>query len=371
MSNEITTGDAEPVQETTAIQSNMSAADFINRRLGQLTEATQEEAPHVEATDEVVEEAEVESTEAEVNEEVVAEQTEETEVAEETSEATEESTDVLSQLDLDEMSEDELRELSEKLGSRAVARFGALTAKRKAAEAKIKELESKLNSGDPLSTDKPIADNPYKSIDTLEELQNKAQEVNEVIEWAEDVLFNADGYGPEDIVTEVEGKELTKKDIRSSLLQARKSRDKFLPSQLKVLQARENGKQLKEAFDAKASEELKWLKGNDNDTRKNYEAMIADPRFKKLKESADPEIGAQLNYIMAHAANSIYGRKLVQEAPKSASLTPPKTAASAASTSEKTVNKSTKALKDLGQRFRQSGSKGDFITLRTLQIKNR
>ena len=368
MSNEITEGVAEPSTETTAVQSNMSAADFINRRLGQLTEATQKEAPHVEATDEVVEEAEVESTEAEVNEEVVAEQTEETEEVQETSD---ESTDVLSQLDLDEMSEGDLRELSEKLGSRAVARFGELTAKRKAAEAKIKELESKLNANDPLSSDKPIADNPYKSIDTLGELQNKAEEVNQVIEWAEDILFNADGYGPEDIVTEVEGKELTKKDIRSSLLQARKSRDKFLPSQLKVLQARENGKQLKEAFDAKASEELKWLKGNDNDTRKNYEAMISDPRFKKLKESADPEIGAQLNYIMAHAANSIYGRKLVQEAPKSASLTPPKTAASAASTSEKTVNKSTKALKDLGQRFRQSGSKGDFITLRTLQLKNR
>ncbi|MCW4052600.1 MAG: hypothetical protein NWE78_05265 [Candidatus Bathyarchaeota archaeon] len=365
MSNEITTGDAEPVQETTAIQSNMSAADFINRRLGQLNEATQEEAPPVEATDEVTKEVEVESTEAETSEEVVAEQTEETE------ETSEESTDVLSQLDLDEMSEDDLRELSEKLGSRAVARFGELTAKRKAAEAKIKELESKLNSDDPLSTDKPVANNPYSSVNTLDELQGKAEEVNQVIEWAEDVLFNADGYGPEDVVTEVEGKELTKKDIRSSLLQARKSRDKFLPAQLKVLQAKENGKQLKEAFDAKASEELKWLKGEDNDTRKNYEAMVSDPRFKKLTETADPEIGAQLNYIMAHAANSIYGRKIVQESPKSASLTPPKTAASAASTSEKTVGKSTKALRDLGQRFRQSGNKGDFITLRTLQLKNR
>ena len=170
---------------------------------------------------------------------------------------------------------------------------------------------------------------------------------------------------------DVEGKELTKKDIRSSLLQARKSRDKFLPAQLKVLQAKENGKQLKEAFDAKASEELKWLQGEDNDTRKNYEAMVSDPRFKKLTEAADPEIGAQLNYIMAHAANSIYGRKIVQESPRSASLTPPKTAASAASTSEKTVGKSAKALKDLNQRFRQSGAKGDFITLRTLQLKNR
>jgi hypothetical protein len=99
--------------------------------------------------------------------------------------------------------------------------------------------------------------------------------------------------------------------------------------------------------------------------------MVSDPRFKKLTETADPEIGAQLNYIMAHAANSIYGRKLVPQSSKSASLTPPKTAASAASTSEKTVGKSAKALKNLNQQFRQSGNKSDFITLRTLQLKNR
>ena len=133
MSNEITEGVAEPSTETTAEQSNnMSMADFVSRRLGQQNEGTQEEAPIVEATDEVTEEAEVESTEAEVNEEIVAEQTEEPQGSE----------DVLSQLDLDEMSEDDLRELSEKLGSRAVARFGELTAKRKAAEAKLKEMEA-------------------------------------------------------------------------------------------------------------------------------------------------------------------------------------------------------------------------------------
>jgi hypothetical protein len=45
--------------------------------------------------------------------------------------AEEPAEDVLSQLDLDDMSEADLRELSEKLGSRAVARFGELTAKRK------------------------------------------------------------------------------------------------------------------------------------------------------------------------------------------------------------------------------------------------
>jgi hypothetical protein len=365
MSQEITTGDAEPVTETTAVQSNMSAAEFVQRRLGQLSPQQEETSePEVEATDEVVEESEVESTEETSNEEVTAEQTEEQE------EQSESSDDVLSQLDLDEMSEDDLRELSEKLGSRAVARFGELTAKRKAAEAKIKELESQLSNDNPLQSNKPIADNPYSNVDSIEGLQAKAEEVNNIIEWAEDALFNADGYGPEDVVIEVDGKEMTKKDVRSSLLQARKARDKFLPAQLNLLKSIEKGAQMKEAFDAQAQKELSWLKGEDNDTRRRYESMVNDPRFKKLIESSDPDMSAQLNYLVAHAANSLYGRKPVQTS-TTTKLNPPKTGASSASTSEKTMNKSAKALKDLSQRFRQSGNKSDFITLRTQQFKNR
>ena len=367
MSNEITEGVAEPSTETTALQSNMSAADFVNRRLGQLNEGTQEEAPPVEATDEVTEETEVESPEVEASEEIVAEQTEETEEVQETSE---ESTDVLSQLDLDDMSEEDLRELSEKLGSRAVARFGELTAKRKAAEAKLKEMEAQLQNKNPLETQE-VANNPYESVDTVQGLQEKAKEVAEVIEWAEETLFNADGYGPEDVVTEVEGKELTKADVRKSLLNARKARDKYLPAQLQTVQRVQQSHQLKEAFDAQAEQELNWLQGEDNDVRKSYEAMIGDPRFHSLREKADPEIAAQLNYLVAHAANSIYGRKPVKEAPKSATLTPPKAAITAGATSDKTVGKSVKALKDLNQRFRQSGNKSDFVTLRTQQLKNR
>ena len=364
MSNEITVGDAEPTTETAAEQSNMSVTDFINRRLGQAEETAPEAEANVEATDEVVEEAEVESNAEETNEEVVAEQSEGTE------EQSEVSDDVLSQLDLDEMSEEDLRELSEKLGSRAVARFGELTAKRKAAEAKLKEMETQLQNKNPLETQE-VANNPYASVDSIEGLQEKAKEVTDVIEWAEETLFNADGYGPEDVVTEVEGKELTKSDVRKSLLNARKARDKFLPAQLKSVQRVAQSEQLKEAFDAQASTELNWLQGEDNDVRKSYEAMIGDPRFDSLRKKADPEVAAQLNYLIAHAANSIYGRKPIKEAPKSATLTPPKTAGTAASQSEKTVGKSVKALKNLNQQFRQSGNKSDFITLRTLQLKNR
>ena len=80
-----------------------------------------------------------------------------------------------------------------------------------------------------------------------------------VIEWAEEVLFNSDGYSADDVVTEVEGRPLTKADVRKSLLNGRKARDKFLPAQLETLRKIEHSKQLKTAFDQKAKEELKWL----------------------------------------------------------------------------------------------------------------
>ena len=367
MSDEINTVDAG-TEQNTAEQSNMSVSEFANRRLGQLTQPQEEEKDQpVEAKEEVIAETSEERTEEVVNETEVAEQAESEDKSQDESEN---SADVLSQLDLDEMSEDDLRELSEKLGSRAVARFGELTAKRKAAEEQLKQLQSELSKKNPLETSE-VANNPYSDINDIEGLQNKAKEVNQVIEWAEDILFNADGYGPDDVVTTVEDKELTKADVRKSLLNARKGRDKFLPAQLKTVQTKSQAVELKSAFDSQAKKELQWLEGEDNDLRKTYESMVNDNRFKQLKELADPNVGAQLDYLIAHAANSIYGRKPIGNSPTSPKLNPPKTGATGSSTSEKPVGKSAKALKDLGSRFKQSGNKNDFISLRTLQIKNR
>ncbi len=359
MSEEITTANAEA--ETTAIQSNMSMADFVTRRLGQQNEGTQEEAPPVEAQEEVAEQPSYESNEEVLGQPEGAEQTEEPQGSE----------NVLSQFDLDDMSEDDLKELSEKLGSRAVARYGELTAKRKAAEEKLKDLQSQLSEQSPLNPTEEVNNNPYSNLESLDDLQGKAKEVNEVIEWAEDTLFNADGSGPNDYIAEVEGKSLTKSEVRASLLNARKARDKFLPAQLRTLQTVEQANQLEQAFEQKARQELTWMEGEDNDLRKQYEAIIGDERFSKLRESAGPEVRPQLNYLMAHAANSIYGRQPVKGGVGSPTLKPTRTGATGASTSEKTVNKSTKAIKDLSSQFKKSGNKSDFITLRTLQLQKR
>jgi hypothetical protein len=173
------------------------------------------------------------------------------------------------------------------------------------------------------------------------------------------------------VVTEVEGKELTKADIRKSLLNARKSRDKFLPAQLKTIQSKQHGQQLKGAFEQKAQEELSWMKGEDNDTRKQYEAMINDPRFAELESSLEPDISAQLPYIIAHAANSIYGRKPVVETKQSARLNPPKQPTGAGAQSERKVSSKVKKVNEYKNQFSKTGSKSDFVTLRTLQLQNR
>ena len=360
-------------ESETPVGKNISVSELAARRLGgnnQVPETT-EEVVKESLTVAVPDESEETEVNTDSSEEISEESSEES--PEQEVETEESSENVLSQIDLDEMSEEDLRELGKKLGSKAVERFGKLTAQRKAAEEELQKLRASMQaeSNDPLKGSQEVKNNPYGNIDTIEGIQSKADEVNGIIEWAEDVLFNADGYGPDDVVTEVEGKDLTKADVRKSLLNARKSRDKFLPAQLKSLQTREQAKQLKGAFIEKAKEELSWLQGEDNDTRKQYEAMIGDPRFEELENALSPDISAQLPYLIAHAANSIYGRKPIPDNKQSARLNPPKQPTGAGAQAERKADPRAKKVKEYKSRFNQTGNKSDFITLRTLQLQNR
>ena len=358
MTDEIKGAVAEALKENNSGH-NLTPQAFANRRIKQLQPEVPQEEPKEEVSEQV-EETQTEEPVAEVQEEVQEEVTEETK-------ETESTEDVLSQYNLDEMSEDDLKELSEKLGSRAVARFGELTAKRKAAEEKLAAIEAKLKDDKALQPKQEIKENPFKELKTEEDIQSKATEVNEIITWAEDLLFQSDGYAADDVVTEIEGREVTKTEIRKHLLNARKARDTFLPDQLSKIQLIANSKQMEETFAKQAKEELSWLSGEDNDTRKRYEAMMQDKRFVKLKNEVDPDISAQLPYIIAHAANSIYGRKIIKQDKPGVTLNPPKTGATSAPKTSRD-SKGKKALADLTSRFKSSGSRDDFIKLRTKQL---
>ena len=74
-------------------------------------------------------------------------------------------------VDLENMSEAELKELAQKLGSKAVARFGELTAKRKAAEEQLAALQAELAKRSSNQLEAKVKDNPYANIEKPEDLQ--------------------------------------------------------------------------------------------------------------------------------------------------------------------------------------------------------
>ena len=360
MTDEIATADSgadtKPVENT-----NISVTDFANRRLGQMTSQNTEEE-----SEPVAEEPTEETTE-EVTEETQETETEETEVKS-TSE------DVLSQIDLDNASEEELKELAEKLGSKAVARFGELTARRKAAEERLAQLEAEIRNKPAPEPKKKIANNPFSNLETVEEIQAKTQEADDVIEWAEDLLFENADHAADDVIVEIEGKEMTKAQVRHSLLQARKARKSLLPDQLSKIQAKQKGINLKNALENQAKQELPWLDGEDNDIRKQYEVIMSDTRFKEMKRILSqeiPDVAGQLDYWFAHAANSMYGRKPIVEDKPSMKLTPPKGATTSSANADKAQSRTAKSLKEMQNRFKQSGNARDFAELRKLQMASR
>lgn len=345
MQNEVKTETADSVENTASTtvneSSNISQEDFIEKRL----------------------EGE---TKTEGNSEAQPKQTAKA--------VPQKQPDVLSQVtDLDKLSESELKDLSTKINSRAVARFGELTAKRKAAEEKVFKLEKQLSTRKTVQySEEDIQANPYKDIKDPKALNAKSKELSEVIEWAEEVLFDSDDYSAADVVTSVEGKDYTKKDVRNALKNARKSKAKHLPMQYNALRDEAQGVQMRNGYARRAVQELPWMRDQNNDVSKKYNAMIRDPRLAKSFKSASPDMRAQLPYLLAHAANSLYGRKVLptnsEPAKQTASLSPPKAGSTAATPARPSAKKKAKAYHS---QFKNTGDSSDFIKLRTLQLQNR
>jgi hypothetical protein len=363
MSNEITTANAEAAQSSVE-SGNISAEQYMLSRMKAKTPPPKEESKPQQKP-----EAKPEDVEAD-NQEPNGEPDESSQ-----DEPKDEPKEVLSKdLDLESMSEVELRELAEKLGSRAVARFGELTAKRKAAEEQLETLKAELakrQAPDPLAAPKKDATNPYKSIQTVAELQSKASEVEEVIEWAEETLWSNDHLAADDIVATVEGKELTKAQVRKALRDAQKARKEHLPAQLAALQAKEQRKALKNQLTERARTEIGWLDKEDDDVRKHYDNLISDPRIKQAVESV-PDLEPFMEYMVAHAANSIYARKPVpMDTPKRPQVTPPESPGSTAAQTERPEGRSVKQIKEAEQRLQKTGAISDFIALRQQQHSKR
>lgn len=282
-------------------------------------------------------------------------------------EPTSDESEVLSKdIDLENMSEAELKELAQKLGSKAVARFGELTAKRKAAEEQLASLKAEIAKREETSFEAKVKDNPYANVTSKDELDSKYQEIVEVMEWAENHLDRSEDLAADDVVTNENGREYTKRELREVVRRARKAKDVFIPDQGKQIKLSADRDQMKELLTTKAKTELPWLQGEDNDVRKQYEALMSDNNVKTIQKIA-PDFAAQLPYLLAHAANSIYGRRSVETKP-TARLSPPSPVVSQSTESSLPQSRQNRALNDLSDRFNKTGRYKDFAKYRALQF---
>jgi hypothetical protein len=275
--------------------------------------------------------------------------------------------------DIEDLTDDEISELAQKGKSGLLKRIAELTAKRKLAEEKAAALELAIAQTRQQLPEAKVEDNPYESIATVEDLQKQKEEVDSFIESAEDILFKAEDLGSDEVVyTSDDGKAYTKMQMREMLRNARRRQTKYIPAHWKELQNRAQRSQMEQQFKVLATNELPWMAGEDNDTRKRYEAMVSDPRLKRAKELV-PEIAPQIEYLVAHAANSIYGRRTLEmdSKPKTPALSPPSSPSQAAGSSDRPENRLDRQLKDIEGRYKKTGSANDFIALRAAQISKR
>jgi len=125
-------------------------------------------------------------------------------------------------INLDELGEDEAMSLGRALRTESLKRFGRLTAQKREAEAKVRDLESKATTGG--ESDSVGEEDPMSKVWTAETLQKKETDLQAIEDWAEDALQLEAQYddGGEEYLVEADGKRYTKQDLLGIRSNARK-----------------------------------------------------------------------------------------------------------------------------------------------------
>jgi len=277
-------------EESTAIAgvtepvSNVSVEEYIARRIGNASN-NEEPAKESEA------ESDVESEDQEVG------HVDDTDYLEEEEEVSSEE----AELDLLNLSTEQIQELAKKGKSRLLQRVGELTAQKRLLEEKLQQQATSRPT-----KEIPQTENPFREINSVEGLLAKHTELEQVMEDTDAILEEHEDYGPDDIIT-VGDREFTKKEIRKANRNAREAITKYIPAQEKQIAKIQQLSQMEEHYSAAAKKEVPDILDTESEVGTRFTAMMQDPIVQQVKTQI-PELGAQLEYLLAHAANSIFGK---------------------------------------------------------------
>ncbi len=332
----------EATAEAIESVSNLSFEELVAQRMERYNpEPEPEEQPEEEVSEDEEEEVPAESEETEVEEEAEEEEEE-------------------SEVDLLSLTTEQIQALAKKGKSRLLQRIGELTAQKKALEEKIQS--------QPQVKEVPQEENPFREIQSFDDLKAKYQELERTLETTDALLEEYEDYRADDIIL-VGDKEFTKQQIRKANRNSRDALTKYLPAQQAHLQQIVQMEQLKGQYIAAAEDEVPDIKDESTPVGKQFRDLVSDPLIEKLRKQV-PEIGYQIEYILAHAANSINGGTRIKKQPAvgnrlkvSPSSSPFGAGAAKSSTSSK--NK----VVDAYSRFEKSGSPEEWIAARIAKYK--
>jgi hypothetical protein len=327
----------EATAEAIESVSNLSFEELVAQRTArQNPETESEEQP--------------EETEPESEEEETPTEPEEPESEEESEEEEEES-----EVDLLSLTTEQIQSLAKKGKSRLLQRIGELTAQKKA-------LEEKLQT-QPVVKEVPQELNPFREIQALDDLKAKYKELEKTLDSTDELLEEYEDYRSEDIIL-VGDREFTKQQIRKANRNAREALTKYIPAQKAHLERVAQMEVLKGQYIAAAEEEVPDIKDESTTVGKQFKSLMSDPLIDKLRIQV-PEIGYQIEYIMAHAANSINGGTRIKKQPAVANklkISPSSSPFGAGAAKSSTP--STKKGTDAYTRFEKSGSPEEWIAAR-------
>lgn len=333
----------------TPVIDNMSFEQLVAQRIGMHTESEDDSG----------------DDDLEENEDGLIDDDQEPEAeTEEEEEQEEEAEEEREEIDLLNLTTEQIQELAKKGKSRLLHRVGELTAQKKALE---EQLKSQLEA-QPQVEAIPAEQNPFSNIDTVADLQVQIKEMEKVAKDTDHILDEHEDYGLDDIIV-IGDREFTKREIKKANRNARESLAKFIPAQHTELVKREQRVALEQHLTNLIPQEIPEFANEDSPLVKQFLAMMADPLVAQVKLRV-PDLAPQLAYLLAHAAKSMQRTAKVATRAKTAEPSRSKVSGTPFGVgAAKSTPKSAKKVADqLDQKFQKSHSESDWIAARVARL---
>ena len=259
-------------------------------------------------------------------------------------------------IDLDNLSEEESRELAKSLNASAVKRFGRLTAQKKALLAENAELQAQAEQAQQTQTSETpefLKDNALHNVTDEQALMKEVENLNTLIEWAEDGMENEAQYDDDgnEYVLKDGDKTYTKSELRRIRSNAKKIIRKDAPARQSWIKERQES-------DQQAIQTFQFLGEPESDDYKLFMQVKGNKLYQPLVDHLPNS-----NFALALMVEGLNAVKARQE---QAAKPPPKPKAPVASTEAGTARAKTpqssklKAVEAAKKKYEASGSMADY-----------